>query len=52
MYRSVLERFFVVMGLLAFGMLRLKLAPLAILLGFIAGQMVLILVPLIRGIAK
>jgi F0F1-type ATP synthase assembly protein I len=52
MYRSALERFFVVMGLLAFGMLRLKFAPLAILLGFIAGQTVLILVPLIRGIAK
>ena len=52
MYRSVLERFFVVMGLLALGMLRVNVAPLAILLGFIAGQMVLILVPLIRGIAK
>lgn len=52
MYRSALERFFIVMGLLAFGMLRLKFAPLTILLGFIAGQAVLILVPLIRGIAK
>ena len=52
MYRSALERFFVVMGLLAFGMLRLKFAPLTILLGFIVGQTVLILVPLIRGIAK
>jgi len=52
MYRSALERFFVVMGLLAFGMLRLKFAPLAILLGFIVGQTVLIMVPLIRGIAK
>ena len=50
MYRSALERFFVVMGLLAFGMLRLKLAPLAILLGFVVGQAVLILVPLVRAV--
>lgn len=50
MYRSVLERFFVVIGLLAFGMLRLKLAPLAILLGFVVGQAVLILVPLVRAL--
>jgi F0F1-type ATP synthase assembly protein I len=50
MYRSALERFFVVMGLLAFGMLRLKLAPYAILLGFIVGQSVFILTHLIHGI--
>jgi len=50
MYRSALERFFVVIGLLVFGMLRLKLLPMAILLGFIVGQLVLILVPLVRAI--
>ena len=50
MYRSSLERFFVVCGLLALGMLRLELAPLAVLLGFLAGQMVLVVVPILRGI--
>lgn len=52
LYRSALERFFVVIGLLAFGMLRLKFAPLAIMLGFVAGQAGLILVPLIRAVVK
>jgi len=50
MYRSSLERFFVVTMLLALGMLKLKLAPLAVLLGFVVGQMALVVVPLIRGI--
>ncbi|MEO8417288.1 MAG: ATP synthase subunit I [Methylophilaceae bacterium] len=52
MYRSALERFFVVLGLLAFGMMRLDLAPLAILLGFVVGQAGLILVPLMRGMRE
>jgi F0F1-type ATP synthase assembly protein I len=50
MYRSALERFFVVIGLLAFGMLRLKLQPAAIILGFVLGQVAIVLVPLVRGV--
>lgn len=49
-YRSALERFFVVIGLLAFGMLRLKLQPGAIILGFVTGQVAIVLVPLVRGV--
>lgn len=50
MYRSALERFFVVIGLLAFGMLRLHLSAGLVILGFVLGQVVLILVPLVRGL--
>ena len=50
MYRSGLERFFVVAALLAIGLLKLKLNPLAILLGFLVGQVPLGVVPIIRGI--
>jgi F0F1-type ATP synthase assembly protein I len=49
-YRSVMERFFVVMGLLAIGILRLPLSDGPIILGFVMGQAVLMLVPLVRGI--
>lgn len=52
MYRSALERFFVVIGLLAFGMVRLKLQPSAIILGFVLGQALLMLVPLVRGVVS
>jgi hypothetical protein len=48
MYRSSLERFFVVTMLLAMGMVRL--IPLAVLLGFVVSQMALVVVPLIRGL--
>lgn len=48
MYRSSLERFFVVVMLLAMGML--KLVPLAVLLGFVVGQLTLVIVPLMRGL--
>lgn len=51
-YRSVMERFFVVMGLLAIGMLRLPLSAELIILGFVMGQAVLLLVPLVRGISN
>ena len=50
MYRSSLERFFVVAVLLVLGMMKLHLVPLAILLGFVAGQVALVVVPLIRGL--
>ena len=50
MYRSALERFFVVIGLLAFGMLRMHLPAGQVILGFVMGQAVLMLVPLVRGI--
>jgi F0F1-type ATP synthase assembly protein I len=50
MYRSALERFFVVIGLLAFGMLRLHLPAGQVILGFVMGQAALLLVPLVRGI--
>lgn len=38
-YRSVMERFFVVCTLLAVGLAGLGLAPLPLLIGFIAGQL-------------
>ena len=50
MYRSGVERFFVVTVLLAIGMLKLRLIPLAVLLGFLVGQLILMVVPIIRGI--
>lgn len=50
MYRSSLERFFVVAMLLAAGLLPLGLIPLAVLLGFVLGQGVMVAVPLMRGI--
>lgn len=50
MYRSSLERFFVVAVMLAIGMLKLKLDPLALLLGFLVGQVALVVIPIIRGI--
>ena len=50
MYRSSLERFFVVTMLLALGMLQLNLLPLAVLLGFMAGQATLVVVPILSGI--
>lgn len=40
MYRSVLERFFIVIGLIVFGLVKLHLAPMAIFLGFISCQLV------------
>ncbi len=49
-YRSSMERFFVVAVLLAFGLVKLKLDPLAVLLGFLVGQVTLVAVPIIRGI--
>jgi hypothetical protein len=52
MYRSALERFVVVIGLLAFGVLRLKLMPFEILLGFVSGQVGLTLAYLIIGMRK
>ncbi|NOT68966.1 MAG: ATP synthase subunit I [Methylophilaceae bacterium] len=52
MYRSALERFFVVMGLLAFGVLRMDLVPFAVLLGFMSGQVGLILAYLIFGMRE
>ena len=50
MYRSGMERFFVVAVLLAVGLLKLKLDALAMLLGFLVGQVTLVVVPIIRGI--
>lgn len=50
MYRSSLERFCVVASLLAVGMLKLKLAPLGVILGFLVGQVVLVAVPIMREI--
>lgn len=49
MYRSSLERFFVVTMMLALGVLRFKFEPLGVLLGFLAGQAMLVMVPLMRG---
>jgi hypothetical protein len=40
MYRSVLERFFIVIGLIVFGLVKLHLVPMAIFLGFISCQLV------------
>lgn len=50
MYRSSMERFFVVAALLAIGLLKLRLDPLAMLLGFLVGQVILVAVPILRGI--
>ena len=45
-YRSGLERFLVICVLLAIGMGTLKLVPLAVLVGFVAGQLAWIIAPL------
>lgn len=50
MYRSSMERFFVVAMLLVLGLVKLHLVPLAMLLGLVAGQLALVFVPLIRGL--
>ena len=47
-YRSGLERFLVICVLLAIGMGAFKLVPLAILVGFVAGQLAWIIAPLKR----
>ena len=47
MYRSMLERFFVVMVLLAIGMGWLKLVPLAVLGGFVVCQITLVIARLL-----
>lgn len=52
MYRSAIERFFVVIGLLAIGLVKIDLQPFAILLGFVAGQVGMILAYLIIGMRK
>jgi hypothetical protein len=49
MYRSSVERFFVVATLLALGLWRFKLIPFAVLLGFLVGQVVLVVIPIMRG---
>lgn len=43
MYRSVLERVFIVIGLISFGLIKLHLAPLAVFLGFVSCQFVYVL---------
>lgn len=50
MYRSSIERFFVVTSLMAIGMLKLKLAPLGVIIGFLVGQGLLVVVPIMREI--
>ena len=47
-YRSGLERFLVICVLLAIGMGSFKLVPLAVLVGFVAGQLAWIIAPLQR----
>jgi len=49
MYRSVLERFFIVMGLIAFGMVKLHYTPLGIMLGFVSGQFVMTITSLLKN---
>lgn len=49
MYRSSLERFFVVAMLLVLGVLQRELAPLPVLLGFLAGQLTLLVVLISSG---
>jgi hypothetical protein len=49
MYRSSVERFFVVAGLLAIGFIKLKLNAWMLLLGFLVGQLALVVIPIIRG---
>jgi ATP synthase protein I len=44
LYRTALERFVMVVLLFALGMGVLKLDPLALLTGFVAGQMALVLI--------
>jgi hypothetical protein len=51
MYRSVLERFFIVIGLITFGLLKLHLAPLLIFLGFICCQLVYVVITVITKAA-
>ncbi len=48
MYRSSLERFFIVTSLLVIGMLKLKLAASGVILGFLVGQIILVMVPIMR----
>ncbi len=50
MYRSTLERFFVVVMLLVLGVLLLGLEPLPVLLGLLAGQMTLAVFLISSGI--
>lgn len=52
LYRSSMERFFVVALLLAAGLGWLKLMPAPLLVGFILGQLTLIVLPIINGIEK
>ncbi len=52
MYRSSLERFFVVGVLLAFGIGWLKLMPIAVLAAFVMGQVALIISSIASGIEK
>lgn len=47
-YRSGLERFLVICALLAIGMGPLKFVPLAVLVGFVAGQLAWVIAPLRR----
>lgn len=50
MYRSSVERFFVVTTFLALGLLKFKLGPLPVILGFLGGQIILMAVPIMFGI--
>lgn len=52
MYRSSLERFFVVAVLLMFGLMQLGLAPMPVLLTFIGGQLTLVVILIAMGINK
>lgn len=52
LYRSMVERFAAVLFLLAIGFKVLKLAPLALVLGFVACQMVWIVYSIMCGIKK
>lgn len=52
MYRSSLERFFIVGLLLAFGIGWLKLMPVAVLAAFVMGQLALIISSIVSGIEK
>lgn len=52
MYRSILERFFIVFCLLLLGLLKLKLDALMLLLGFVSGQLTLVLTYIIFGLRK
>ena len=48
MYRSSLERFFIVTSLLVIGMLKLKLLAAGVILGFLVGQLIFVVVPIMR----